>query len=427
MRLPQASKWWVAQIECGCAGLGPQPPFGVNVQADPQFQAQQVRLIQSQVELDRLLQQLSREPLLAVDTEAASFHRFRDRVYLLQLSSRHETAIVDPLAVSNLDSFGAILADPAIEIVFHDADYDLRLLSQEYGFRATNLFDTRIAAQLLNEPGVGLAALLEKYLGVRLDKRFQRADWSARPLSPEMLEYAASDTRHLPELRDILKTRLEASGRLGWAMEEFALLDDIRAGQSNGEPGFLRLKGAKALKGRELAVLRELYAWRDGVAQRSDRATFRVLNNEPMMALAKQPPADLVALKTIRGISADQVERRGRDILAAVQRGMEIPDRDLPRIERGPRRVYDAAFDARLERLKAARNRLAVELDLQPGVLCPNGTLEAIAKANPDSLEELGLLPELRRWQLREIGGELLAALRVKAGAGQGELDEGRL
>jgi ribonuclease D len=127
------------------------------------------------------------------------------------------------------------------------------------------------------------------------------------------------------------------------------------------------------------------------------------------------------------GISSDQVERRGRDILAAIKRGLDLPDRDLPRVERGPRRVYDAAFDARLERLKAARNRLATELDLQPGVLCPNGTLEAIAKANPDSLEELGLLPELRRWQLREIGGELLAALRVKAGAGQGELDEGRL
>jgi ribonuclease D len=386
-----------------------------------------VPLIQSPAELGALFQRLRGEPLLAVDTEAASFHRYTDRVYLLQVSSRTETAVVDPLVTEGLAPLGEVLADPDVEIVFHDADYDLRLLDREYGFRATNVFDTRIAAQLLNEPGVGLAALLEKHLGVRLDKRFQRADWSARPLSPEMLEYAASDTRHLPELRDILKARLEASGRLGWAMEEFALLDDIRAAQSNGEPGFLRLKGAKALKGRELAVLRELYAWRDGVAQRSDRATFRVLNNEPMLALAKQPPADLVALKTMPGISSDQVERRGRDILAAIKRGLDLPDRDLPRVERGPRRVYDAAFDARLERLKAARNRLATELDLQPGVLCPNGTLEAIAKANPDSLEELGLLPELRRWQLREIGGELLAALRVKAGAGQGELDQGRL
>jgi ribonuclease D len=241
-----------------------------------------------------------------------------------------------------------------------------------------------------------------------------------------MLEYAASDTRHLPALRDILKAQLDARGRLSWAMEEFALLDDIRGGQPDGEPGYLRLKGAKALKGRELAVLRELFAWREGVAQRADRATFRVLNNEPMMALAKHPPGDLAALRAVRGISADQVERRGRDILAAVTRGLEVPDQDLPRIERGPRRAYDAAFDARLERLKAARNRLATELDLQPGVLCPNGTLEAIAKANPQSLEALGQLAELRRWQLRTIGEQLLAALKSPAAASAASTGDSR-
>jgi len=385
-----------------------------------------VPLIQSAAQLETLFERLRREPLLAVDTEAASFHRYTDRVYLLQVSSRNETAVVDPLATRGLGPLGDVLADPEVEVVFHDADYDLRLLDREYGFRATGVFDTRVAAQLLNEPGVGLAALLEKYLGVRLDKRFQRADWSTRPLSLAMLEYAASDTRHLPALRDILKAQLDARGRLSWAMEEFALLDDIRGGQPDGEPGYLRLKGAKALKGRELAVLRELFAWREGVAQRADRATFRVLNNEPMMALAKHPPGDLAALRAVRGISADQVERRGRDILAAVIRGLEVPDRDLPRIERGPRRAYDAAFDARLERLKAARNRLATELDLQPGVLCPNGTLEAIAKANPQSLEALGQLAELRRWQLRTIGEQLLTALKSPAAASAASTGDSR-
>jgi ribonuclease D len=376
-----------------------------------------VPLIQSQAELEALFGRLGGEPLLAVDTEAASFHRFIDRVYLLQVSSRRETAVVDPLAVESLAPLSRVLADPAIETVFHDADYDLRLIDREYGFRATNLFDTRIAAQLLNEPGVGLAALLEKYLGIRLDKRFQRADWSARPLTTDMLTYAASDTRYLPQLRDILKQQLEAKGRLGWAMEEFALLDDIRWQPPEGESGYLRMKGAKALKGRELAVLRELYEWRESVAQRTDRATFRIVNNDPLLAMARQPPADLAALKAIPGISADQAERRGRDILAAVRRGLEVADSDLPRIERGPRRAYDPAFEARLERLKVARNRLATELDLQPGVLCPNGTLEAIARVNPDSVEELGRLPELRRWQVREIGATLVEALHSPSGS----------
>jgi ribonuclease D len=372
-------------------------------------------LIQSQRELEELFERLRGAPLVAVDTEAASFHRYYDRVYLLQLSSREETAVVDPLAVESLAPLAQMLADPAIEVVFHDADYDLRLLDREYGFRATALFDTRVAAQLLNEPGIGLAALLEKYLGVRLDKRFQRADWSARPLSPEMLSYAASDTRYLPGLRDILKGKLEELGRLAWAEEEFALLDETRWAPADGEPAYLRLKGARALKGRELAILRELYEWREAAAQRSDRATFRILNNEPMLTMAKSPPKDLAALKAIPGIGGDQAERRGREILAAVQRGLDVPERDLPRIERPPRRAFDPAFEARLERLKAARNQLAARLDLQPGVLCPNGTLEAIARANPPTLDALRDTPELRRWQCQTIGPELLAAVKEPA------------
>jgi len=374
-----------------------------------------VQLIETASDLAALVDRLRGEPLIAMDTEAASFHRYRDRVYLLQLSSRRETAVVDPLATGTLEPVGELLADPAIEIIFHDADYDLRLLDREYNFRAETLFDTRVAAQLLNEPGIGLAALLEKYLGVRLDKRFQRADWSARPLSADMLAYAASDTRYLPELRDILAGQLEARGRMGWAREEFALLTGIRAADPDAaEPGWLRLKGAKALRGRELAVLREVWEWRDGLARRADRATFRVLNNEPMLAIAKAPPADLAALKAIPGIGNDQAERRGREILAAVRRGVELPEDQLPRIARQPRRPPDLALEARLERLKARRNGLAEELELAPGVLCPNGTLEAIARADPDTVGQLEAVPELRRWQARTIGPALFDALRER-------------
>ena len=367
--------------------------------------------IESEAGLAELVDRLRPEPLLAVDTEAASFHRYLDRIYLLQISSRAETAVVDPLATGGLGPISELLADPAIEIIFHDADSDLRLLHREYGFTARNLFDTRIAAQLLNEPGIGLAALLEKYLGVKLDKRFQRADWSARPLSPEMLAYAASDTHYLPQLRDILRDRLTERGRLEWAEEEFALLEDIRpAATDQAEPGWLRLKGAKALRGRELAILREIWEWREGTARRADKATFRILNNEPMLAMAKNPPTEVAALKTIPGVSSDQAARRGRDLLAAVKRGLELPERDLPRLTRTPRKAQDLAYEARLERLKAARNLLAVKYDLAPGVVCPNGTLEAVARVAPKTVEQLAAVPELRRWQLREFGAELLAA-----------------
>jgi len=385
----------------------------VNVAAQSHNQPDNIRLVQTQAELERLFERLRTEPILAVDTEAASFHRYRDRVYLLQLSSREETAVVDPLSVSSLAPLGEVLADSRIEIVFHDADYDLRLLGHEYGFRSTKLFDTRIAAQLLNEPGVGLAALLEKYLNVRLDKRYQRADWSARPLSPEMLEYAAADTRHLPVLRDLLRDQLRERGRLNWAEEEFELLTEVRRSVPEPEePAYLRIKGAKGLGGRALAILRELFEWREEVARRTDKAPFRILNNEPMLLMAKLPPTDLAGLKAVRGVGQEQAERRGRDILAAVQRGLEISEGNLPRIERPPRRPLDAAYEARIERLKAARNQLATRHDLAPGVLCPNGTLEAIARANPKTVAELADVPELRRWQSRELGPDLLKALQ---------------
>jgi len=375
-----------------------------------------VLFVERQEAFDDLLPELAAGGQLAVDTEAASFHRYSDRVYLLQLSSRERTLVVDPLAVNDLARFGAVLADPEVEIVFHDADYDLRLLEREFGIRATRLFDTRVAAQLLDEPGIGLAALLEKYQGVTLDKRFQRADWSRRPLSEDMLRYAATDTKHLLLLRDVLAERLETAGRTAWAAEEFALLEDVRWGPAEDEePAWLRLKGAKALRPRELAILRELHAWRDEQAKRLDRAAFRVLNNEPMLAMARAMPADLEALKGIPGIGSETISRRGPQLLAAIERGRAIPDSRLPRLERPPRRAPDPILEARVERLKALRNRLAPKLGLQPGVLCPNGTLEAIARANPQTLEELAAVPELRHWQRREIGRELLAAVAEPA------------
>ena len=371
-----------------------------------------VQLIEDDAGFKELLPRLSSSPLVAVDTEAASFHRYVDRVYLVQLSSRELTAVVDPLAVSSLASFGELLADSGIEIVFHDADYDLRLLEREFGFRATRLFDTRVAAQLLNEPGIGLAALLSKYLGVTLDKKYQRADWSARPLTEPMLRYAASDTHYLPELRDILRARLEEMGRLSWAEEEFALLEKVEWSVQDSEAPWLRMKGAKALKPRQLAILRELYLWRDTTARRLDRAAFRIMNNEPIMAMAIDPPANIAALSQVRGVGRDLLERRGSEVIAAIERAQVIPDADLPLRVRPPRRAVDPAYEERLERLKAVRNQEAERIGLAPGVLAPNGLLEAIARLEPGAAD-LASIEGMRRWQREVVGEKLLAALRT--------------
>ncbi len=367
--------------------------------------------LESQGAFDRFFGGLAGVPLLAVDTEAASFHRFQDRIYLVQASTRDATVVVDPLAVADLSVLGRLLADRAVEVIFHDADYDLRILHRDYGFTATSLFDTRIAAQLLNEPGIGLAALLEKYLGVKLDKKFQRADWSVRPLLPGMLEYAADDTRYLPQLRDILKARLEAMDRWSWAAEEFELLEQVRW-NAGGPPeeAYLRLKGARTLRGHQYAVLRELHAWREATARQLDRAPFRVLQNEAMISIAKAMPADEVALRELKALSPDQLRKRGTEILAAVARGIKAPADSLPVFERARRPPPDLAYEARLERLKLARNAASERLELAPGVLCPNGLLEAIARLEPKSVEQFAEVEGMRRWQRAVLGAELLAA-----------------
>ena len=162
---------------------------------------------------------------IALDTEGASFHRFVDRIYLLQLSTRDTHAVIDPLPIGQPTGLGRLLEDPAVQVVFHDADYDLRLLEQDYGWKIRHIFDTRIAAQLLGYTAFGLAALLERFFGVKLDKKHQRADWSMRPLTADMLDYAAQDTRYLLDLKDRMSAELERMGRMAWAREEFALLE----------------------------------------------------------------------------------------------------------------------------------------------------------------------------------------------------------
>ena len=358
---------------------------------------------------------LGSEPRLGVDTEAASFHRYRDRIYLVQVSGRNTTVLIDPLAIADLGPFGALLADPGIEKVFHDADYDLRVLDRDYGFRAVRLFDTRVAAQLAGEPAIGLAALVEKYVGVKLDKEHQKADWSRRPLTPPMLAYAAADTQHLLALRDALEQRLENQGRMPWATEEFKQVESLRwtgAPVGGDEDTYLRLKGARALAPRNLAALRLLHRWRDTIAEREDKAPFRIVGNDALLALSRALPGSVADLVNVRELPPSLARRYGPALLEGVAQAKRLSEPELPRLARQARPTKDRGFDARLENLKVARNRIALELALDPGVLCGRTTLEAVARARPTSREALAQITELRRWQVDVLGEAFLEALR---------------
>jgi len=368
-------------------------------------------------ELDAFVAAVRRagESRLAVDTEAASFHRYRDRIYLIQISSPTQTALIDPVAVPNLEPIGSLLADPKLEKTFHDADYDLRVLDRDYGFRAVRLFDTRIASQLAGEPAIGLAALLEKYVGVKLDKQHQKADWSIRPLTPSMLAYAAADTRYLLALRDALEQRLTTLGRFRWAQEEFKQLESLRwtgAAPGADDDSYLRLKGAKGLGPRGLAALRLLHRWRDTVAAQDDKAPFRIIGNDALVAVSRAMPTARADLGHIRELPPSLARRHGEALLEAVGKAKSLPDAALPRLTRPPRLAKDPGFDARLELLKTARNRIATELGLEPGVLGGRGTLEAVTRARPTNRAGLEQIGELRRWQIEVLGDAFLEALR---------------
>jgi len=355
---------------------------------------------------------------IAVDTEGASFHRFIDRIYLLQLSTPDRSSIIDPLAVTpeTLAPLGAMLEDPNVETVFHDADYDLRLLRQDYDWQVRNIFDTRVAAQLLGLKAFGLAALLERYFAVKLDKKHQRADWSMRPLSGDMLAYAAQDTEYLLELRDRMREELRARERLEWAREEFARLEGTRWADDAPGSAYLRLKGARDLSRRELAVLRELVPWRDDVARALDRATFRVIGNEQLLELSRVQPRTREDLQRVRGISRGILEKRSAEVLEAVQRGLAVPEADLPKFSRSPRWDRDPRFDTRVSALKTVRDTAAADLDLDPGVLCARDRMEAVARANPRTREELAQVAELRNWQREVLGDGFVRALAGVAG-----------
>ena len=363
-------------------------------------------------EVDRFLSEISDVKELALDTEGASFHRFLDRIYLLQISTREQSAIIDPLPIGSPARLGQLLQSKAVEVVFHDADYDLRLLHQDYGWHVTNIFDTRIASQLLGIKSFGLAALLDQYFDVKLDKKHQRADWSMRPLTPDMLQYAAQDTRYLLQLKDRIKEQLERRGRLHWAEEEFARLEGTRWEAEESMEGFLRLKGARDLSRRELAVLREVANWRDTVAAQLDRATFRVMGNEALFEIARRAPKNTTELGAIKGMPKGMIERAGADIISAIRRGMEAPEAELPKFPKGQRWNKDRDFDDKVARLKLVRDAAATRLDLDPGVLCSRERLENVARSGAKTIEDLAAVPDLRRWQIEEMGEGFVRALQ---------------
>jgi len=347
------------------------------------------------------------QPRVGVDTEADSLHSYFDKVCLIQISIPGEDMIIDPLRKLDLSAFGAILANPNITKVLHGADYDLRILNRDFGFTIVNVIDTMICAQLLGYEGIGLAALLERYFAMTVDKTHQRADWSMRPLPQAMLEYAALDTRKLIELSGKMREELIAAGRWEWAQEEFARLESIRFTEKdqNGED-FRRLKGLNALDRRSLAIAKGLYEFRDSLARKADRPPFKIFGNDIILEVAKTKAATPDALNAVKSLVPAIRRRYERDILRRVNEAMALAEDALP--EKGEPKPWlrDKALETRVSKLKDIRDKKAKELKIDPGVLAPRHVLTAIATTR--NLDEV---PAMRDWQKRVLGADLIRAL----------------
>jgi ribonuclease D len=378
--------------------------------------------IENADDLEALAAELMTQKVIAIDTEADSFYHYFDKICLIQIGTRRGIYLVDPLALhapDELAPLGPVLASPDIRKVFHAAEYDLFVLRRDCGFQFAGLFDTMISAQLLGYPAIGLAALAERHFGIKLPKDEQRSDWSARPLRESQLTYAAADVAHLIPLSEELEKALRKAKRLDWAREEFeSLTKRTWPERSFDRLGYLRIKGARTLDPEALSVLRELYLVRDRRAREIDRPAFKVLGNRALLEIAERKPTDEGTLGRISGVSELILRRFGREILRAVERGGKKRHGPIPKRLNGngtARRRMDRRTERRLAVLKRWRGERARELGLDPGVLCPNSSLEAIAWRNPASGEDLLELPELKGWFARSFGEDVAEALRREA------------
>lgn len=351
------------------------------------------QLVTTSGQLAPLFAALDRVEEIALDTEADNLYRYRTAICLLQIQAGGGIFLVDLLDDLPLGELWPRLA--AKHLVMHGSDYDLRLLRGLCDFRPRSLFDTMFAAQLLNIPRFGLAALLEQFFGVQLDKDHQKANWSRRPLEPSMLDYAALDVHHLPALRDRLTAELERLGRREWLEQRCRWQIAVAAeGFAGPDEHAWRLGGSERLGGRGLAVLHAVWHWRERWAEKLDTPPFKVTGNEMLMRLARAAddgwPADEV-LKVHLGRRHD---RLFSSLAEVVRAGFELDPRTLPRRER--RRDFTPLTPdelARQDRMRAERDRLAQGLNLDPTLLATRTQLVQLAR-QPAVADEV-LLP----WQ----------------------------
>ncbi|MBU1712892.1 MAG: HRDC domain-containing protein [Proteobacteria bacterium] len=368
--------------------------------------------VTSQPDLKKALKDIESEKRVGFDLEADSMYHFSEKVCLLQVASKKTAFVIDTLKLKDLSQLKPLFLRKDTIKIFHGADYDVRSLFRDFGIEIRNLFDTELASRFLGIKETGLEAVLRDRFNVKLEKNYQKKDWSERPLSEDMLNYALNDVRYLIPLSEILEKELEDMGRLSWVEEECEILCRVRSAADNGEPLFLKFKGAGKLSPRTLAVLEALLWFRREMAQQKDRPLFKIMGNNSILKLAETKPDSLKKIMNTDALSQRQLDIYGKDVIRVISKAVKIPGNMLPAYPRKKIPVISQAASNRIEAIKTWRDKKAIKLNIDPGLLLNKSLINIIGVKNPDDAAALGAIKEMKNWQRREFGEEIVRALR---------------
>jgi ribonuclease D len=366
------------------------------------------QLIETRADFLKALKELHSQPRIAVDTESNSLFAYKEQVCLVQISVPNADFLLDALKLTDLKPLGALMGNRKIEKIFHAAEYDILCLKRDFGFEIRNIFDTRVALRTLGIVRTGLGNVLEDQFGVKVNKKWQRANWGQRPLPEELLDYARLDTHYLLPLRDLLAQRLQEEARWEEAKEEWDRLAMYQPNNNDFDPDrFWKINGARKLDPQQAAVLQEIFLYREEQAQRLNRPPFKVIGDQTLLEIAREIPTSEESLRDLPGMTSGQIRRYAGGLLDAVERGRESTPPSRPKTER-----LKEPMASRYKKIHSWRKKKAKIRNVESDVILPRDIVWDISHTNPQNLDELQQLMKPLEWRFRTYGEEILKLLK---------------
>jgi ribonuclease D len=366
------------------------------------------RMITDGRRLDSALKPFWKSRQAALDIEADSLYHYREKVCLIQLAAPDYQLVVDPLALDDFGPLKQLLGSSKVEKIVHGGDFDIRSLFRDFEITVNNLFDTEVASRFLGQRQTGLNAVVKEHFDIELNKKYQKKDWSQRPLPHEMIQYAVSDTIFLIPLAEILKRELTQKNRLDWVREECQRLSRVRSEVDRTTPLFHKFKGAGKLAPRHLAVLENLLQWRDATARKRDRPLFKIMGHQAVLKLALTAPRNPAQLKDSGVLSPKQTKMYGDHLLARINDAFQLPEHELPVYPRIRGHRPGGAVFRRMKQLRKWRDRRAAQLGLDPSVVITKAQMTAVAEQRPTCWTELEEIDIVKNWQRQAFGQEII-------------------